>query len=207
MSARRRLPVYALVGVLSYPVVRLLFRTTWLGRENVPATGGAVLASNHFSNTDGWPLALGVFPRRRVRFMAKSELFRPPLGAVIHALGGFPVDRNRPDRDALQHAIDLCAGGEIVVMFPEGTRRRKGLVKRFVAEPHTGAARIALRAGVPLIPAAVKGTDSLRTLGPVSVVYGAPIDVDDLTGESRKMAATIATERLMTAITHLEESL
>jgi 1-acyl-sn-glycerol-3-phosphate acyltransferase len=166
-----------------------------------------VLASNHFSNTDAFPLALGVFPRRQLRFMAKIELFRPPLGALLRALGCFPVDRGKPDRDALVTAIELCRGGEIVVMFPEGTRRRKGLGKKFEPVPHSGAARIALRAGVPLIPAALAGTDNLRRLGPIRVAFGAPVAVSDLGKLDRKSAATIATDRLMDAIRQLEDSL
>jgi len=207
MARGRRLPAYTLVGIASYPVARLVFRTRWRGRENVPAAGGAVLASSHFSNTDGWPLALGVFPKRRLRFMAKVELFRPPLGWLMRALGGFAVDRDKPDRQALATAIDLCRSGEIVVMFPEGTRRRKGLVKRFEPTPHQGAARIALRAQVPLIPAALSGTDRLSRLGPVRVAYGPPVAVADLAGLDRRAAATIATDRLMAAIRQLEDSL
>ena len=207
MATRRRLPAYTLVGLVSYPVARLVFRTRWRGRRNVPAAGGAVIAASHFSNTDGWPLALGLFPRRQLRFMAKVELFRPPLGWLMRALGGFSVDRGKPDREALATAIGLCRDGEIVVMFPEGTRRRKGLTKRFEPTPHQGAARIALRAGVPLIPAALSGTDRLRRLGPVRVAYGPPVEVGDLASFDRRRAATIATDRLMSAIRQLEESL
>jgi 1-acyl-sn-glycerol-3-phosphate acyltransferase len=196
-----------LVGGISYPVVRYLFRARWRGVENVPAAGGAVLASNHLSNTDGWPLGLGVFPERTLHFMAKIELFRPPLGALMRALGGFPVDRERPDRGALTTAVSLARNGEIVVMFPEGTRRRKGLAKRYAPEPHVGAARIALRAGVPLIPAAVAGTDNLRGFGPIRVAYGEPVPVDDLHELNRRDAATIATDRLMSAIKELEDTL
>jgi 1-acyl-sn-glycerol-3-phosphate acyltransferase len=166
-----------------------------------------VIASNHLSNLDAFPLALGVFPRRQLVFMAKIELFRPPLGTILRVLGGFPVDRSRPDRDALQTAVDLCRRGELLLMFPEGTRRAKGLRKRFVPTPHSGAARIALRAGVPLIPAAVSGTDALGRLGPVRVAYGAPIEVADLATGDRRTAASVATERLMAAIAELEASL
>jgi 1-acyl-sn-glycerol-3-phosphate acyltransferase len=197
---------YALVAGLSLPVARV-FRTRWSGRENIPVAGGAVVASNHLSNTDPFPIALGAFPRRQFVFMAKLELFRPPLGAVMRALNGFPVDRTRPDRESLATAVDLCRRGGLLLMFPEGTRRAKGLRKRFEVAAHQGAARIALRAGVPLVPAAIRGTDRLRLLGPVRVAYGAPIDVADLSGLNRKTAATIATERLMAAIKELEESL
>ena len=92
-------------------------------------------------------------------------------------------------------------------MFPEGTRRTKGLVKRFEARPRTGAARIALEAGVPLVPAAVAGTDKLLRLGKLRVAYGPPVEIDDLRGREIGEAAVEATERLMVKILELEESL
>lgn len=187
--------------------MRLLFRATWRGADNVPDATGAVLASNHLSNTDGWPLALGVFPRRTLRFMAKVELFRPPLGVLLRALGCFPVDRERPGSGPLRTAVSLARSGEVVVMFPEGTRRQKGRAKRFEPEPHVGAARIAMRAGVPLIPVALAGTDRLSKLGPIRVAYGPPVSLGDLKDLDRKAAATIATERLMSAIKDLEDTL
>jgi 1-acyl-sn-glycerol-3-phosphate acyltransferase len=205
--ARRPTVFYLLLGVVSWPVVRLLYRTRWTGRANVPRTGGAVLGCNHVSSFDPWPLGLGIFPGRYLRFMAKLELFRPPLGSLLRASGCFPVDRSRPDRDALATAVALCRRGEVVVMFPEGTRRAKGLRKRFEAQPHTGAARIALRAGVPLIPAAVRGTDRLARFGRLEVAYGPPLELDGLASLPRREAAEVATQRLMTAIAELERSL
>jgi 1-acyl-sn-glycerol-3-phosphate acyltransferase len=92
-------------------------------------------------------------------------------------------------------------------MFPEGTRRRKGLVKRYEARPRTGAARIALEAGVPLVPAAVSGTDRLLRLGPLRVAYGAPVELDDLHDMELRDAAQEATDRLMARIGELEASL
>jgi 1-acyl-sn-glycerol-3-phosphate acyltransferase len=94
-----------------------------------------------------------------------------------------------------------------VVMFPEGTRQAKGLRKRHTARPHTGAARIALAAGAPLVPAAIAGTDRLSRLGPLRVAYGPPIDVSDLEGVDTKTAAQVATDRLMAKIDELKESL
>jgi 1-acyl-sn-glycerol-3-phosphate acyltransferase len=92
-------------------------------------------------------------------------------------------------------------------MFPEGTRRTKGLVKRFEARPRTGAARIALEAGVPLVPAAVRGTDHLRRFARIAVVYGEPVDIDDLRGATDvREAAQVATDRLMARIEELEAS-
>jgi len=92
-------------------------------------------------------------------------------------------------------------------MFPEGTRQKKGMRKKFQARPHTGAARIALAAGVPLVPAAIAGTDRLSRLGPLRVAYGEPIDTSDLAGMDTKSASTIATERLMSRIEELKATL
>jgi len=92
-------------------------------------------------------------------------------------------------------------------MFPEGTRRKKGLRKKHQARPHTGAARIALEAGVPLVPAAIKGTDRLSRLGPLRVAYGEPVPLDDLAALEPRVAALEATERLMLEIERLEATL
>jgi 1-acyl-sn-glycerol-3-phosphate acyltransferase len=205
--ASRPSPVYLLIGFLTYLPVVLLFRLRWRGRENLPADGGYVLAANHTSNLDPWPLGLPLFPRRWLRFMAKSELFNPLLGPILRGGGAFRVRRGQADTEAIETAVGLARAGEIVVMFPEGTRRVKGLRKKHEARPHTGAARIALEAGVPLVPAAIKGTDRIARLGPLRVVYGEPVAVDDLAGRDPREAAWEATERLMAEIARLEASL
>jgi 1-acyl-sn-glycerol-3-phosphate acyltransferase len=92
-------------------------------------------------------------------------------------------------------------------MFPEGTRQRKGLVKRHQPKSHTGAARIALEAGVPLVPAGIRGTDELARAGAWRVRYGEPVRLDDLGELEPAEAARVATERVMAAIRELEESL
>jgi 1-acyl-sn-glycerol-3-phosphate acyltransferase len=135
--------------------------------------------------------------------MAKSELYWWPLGWVITAGGGFPVRRGEHDLEAMNTAIDLAREGNVVAMFPHGTRQRKGLVKRYQPKAHTGAARIALEAGVPLVPAAIAGTDRLSKLGPLRVRYGKPIPLDDLKGEDPSEAAREATDRLMAEIDRL----
>jgi 1-acyl-sn-glycerol-3-phosphate acyltransferase len=112
------------------------------------------------------------------------------------------VRRGERDTEAIETAIGLCREGHIVVMFPEGTRRRKGLRKKWAAKAHTGAARIALGAGVPLVPAGIVGTDRLARLAQLRVAYGPPVRLDDL--EGREDAPLVATERLMTAIRELE---
>ncbi|MEX1357825.1 MAG: lysophospholipid acyltransferase family protein, partial [Gaiellaceae bacterium] len=128
---------YLATGFLTYLPVRLLFRLRWRGLEHVPREGGAVLAANHTSNLDPWPLGLPLFPRRFLRFMAKSELYWAPLRYLLDALGAFPVRRGEGDVEAIRTAVELCRSGQIVVMFPEGTRRRKGLRKKWEARSHT----------------------------------------------------------------------
>ena len=197
---------YYFVGIVSWPALRLLYRLRWRGRENVPP-GGIVLASNHVSNFDPWPLGYPLWPKRRMRWMGKSELFNRILGPILRRGGAFPVRRGMNDREAIQRAIELVHAGDIVVMFPEGTRRRKGLRKKFRPHAHSGAARIAIVAGVPLVPAAVRGTDRLSRLGPLRVAYGEPVPLDDLAELDHGSAAKIATERLMDRIADLEEEL
>jgi 1-acyl-sn-glycerol-3-phosphate acyltransferase len=204
---RRPSAVYLLIGLLTYLPVRLLFRLHATGAEHVPKAGGAVLAANHNSNLDPWPLGLPLFPRRYLRFMGKSELFNPVVGPIISSAGAFPVRRGQGDAEAIAKAVELCRAGEIVVMFPEGTRRQKGLRKRYEARAHTGAARIALEADVPLVPAAIRGTDRLTRLGPLRVAYGPAVPIDDLRPQDPREAAPEATDRLMEHIGRLEATL
>ena len=154
------------------------FRLKARGREGLPA-GGFVLAANHLSNLDPWALGLPLFPKRWLRFMAKSELYWWPATLVLDGAGAFKVRRGEQDRAAIETAVELVRAGEIVVMFPEGTRRRKGLWKTRTAKPHTGAARIAQLAGTRLVPAAIKGTDRLARLGGWEVAYGEPFEPGD----------------------------
>jgi 1-acyl-sn-glycerol-3-phosphate acyltransferase len=198
---------YSLIALASWPILRLGFRYRARGTENLPRDGGFVLAAGHVSNLDPWALGLQLWPRRFLRFMAKSELFWFPLSHAISAAGAFKVHRGLADRDAIETAIRLARSGNVIAMFPEGTRRKKGLRKKYEAQAHTGAARIALEAGVPLVPAGIKGTDGLRRLAAWRVRYGQPIDVSDLRERELGEAAREATDRLMVAIHDLEESL
>lgn len=139
--------------------------------------------------------------------MGKSELFWFPLGAIITAGGAFPVRRGQKDEEAIAKAVELCREGHVVVMFPEGTRRQKGLRKKHDARWHNGAARIALEARVPLVPAGIVGTDRLARLGPLRVAYGRPIVLDDISGSQPGLDAAAATDRLREAILELERTL
>jgi 1-acyl-sn-glycerol-3-phosphate acyltransferase len=197
---------YRIIAYASRPLVRSLFRLEARGLENLPS-GGFVLAANHLSNLDPWPVGLPLFPVRWLRFMAKAELYWWPLSLVLDAGGAFKVRRGESDGEAISAAIELVRDGYAVVMFPEGTRRRKGVRKRHEARWRSGAARIALTARVPLVPAGISGTERLARLGPLRVAFGAPIATDDLSELQLTEAARVATERLRDAITELERGL
>jgi 1-acyl-sn-glycerol-3-phosphate acyltransferase len=191
--------LYSAIALASWPIVRIVFRYRAFGRANLPAHGGYVIAAGHVSNLDPWPLALDLWPGRFLRFMAKSELFWFPLGPIIAACGAFKVHRGRADREAIETAVQLARDGHVIAMFPEGTRRRKGIRKKHAAQAHSGAARIAIDAGVPLVPAGIRGTNGLRRLERWRVRYGPPVEVSGDAGET--------TTRLMAAIHELEASL
>jgi len=199
--------MYSAIAASTWPLLHLVYRLRPRGLENLPADGGFVLACNHVSSFDPWPLGMPLWPRRQLRFMAKSELYWWPLTIVLNGAGAFPVRRGQRDTQAIETAVDLVRDGNVVAMFPEGTRRAKGLVKKFEARPRTGAARIALEGGVPLVPAAVAGTDGLTRLSPLRVAYGPPVDIDDLRGDDVAKVAREATDRLMIHILELEASL
>lgn len=194
----RPTPLYLLIGLFSWPLVRGVFRLRTSGVENLPRSG-FVLAANHTSNFDPWALGMALWPRRQLRFMAKSELYWAPLKWMLNAGGAFPVRRGERDAEAIDMAVELCRQGHVVAMFPEGTRREKGLAKTRVARPHTGAARIAIEAGVPLVPAAIRGTDRLTRVSQLRVAYGDPITPDGDPGQ--------ATERVMEEIESLLRTL
>ena len=194
---------FQLVALVSIPLFRVLFRPTVRGLEHLPREGGFVLSANQLSNFDGCALAYALLPRQ-LRWMGKAELFNPVTGPFVRGLGIFPVRRGEGDQVAMGTAIDLARSGNIVVIFPEGTRRQKGFHKRREARPHSGAARVALTAGVPLVPAAIRGTERLTRFRQWHVSFGPSIRLDDL-GE--KGAAREATRRLWSTILELESGL
>jgi len=156
---------------------RLLFRLTVDGQENLPATGAYVVAPVHRSNLDF--LYVGGISRRRLRFMGKDSLWKNPVTAfVFSALGGFPVHRGAVDREALRRCMEVIQGGEPLVLFPEGTRQSGPVVESLFE----GAAYVATRTGVPIVPVGIGGSERAMPKGsklihPVKVhlVIGRPI--------------------------------
>jgi len=199
--------LYNTVAVLSFPVIRGVYRLSWTGLDRLPPEGGFVLAANHTSSLDPWPLGFPLWPKRQLFFMGKVELFNPVLGPILRAGGAFPVRRGEGDLEAIETAKEITSKGGIVAMFPEGTRQTKGLRKKFTHRPRSGSARIAMEAGVPLVPAAVKGSDKLTHLHKLKVAYGEPVPYDDLLELPPRDAHQAATERLMERIYALYDAL
>jgi perosamine synthetase len=196
---------YRVIAALARPAVRLLFRPDVHGLERVPEHGGFVLSANQLSNLDGFALAYPLYPRQ-LQWMGKVELFRRPLAPLLRSLGLFPVRRGQGDVEAVQVAVDLARRGFAVGIFPEGTRRTKGWRKTRSPRAHSGAARVALAADVPLVPAAIVGTERLMLLRRWRVAFGDPVATSDLDGAPRE-AAREATRRLMKEIAELESQL
>ncbi|MGH2835506.1 MAG: lysophospholipid acyltransferase family protein [Solirubrobacteraceae bacterium] len=133
-------------------------RMSRLGRDCIPRRGPAIIAANHRSFLD--PFIIACMARRPMYYVAKLELFEihPVVSRLLRALGAFPVDRGRGDRDMIATVRELLARGELVLIFPEGTRTRPGPLGR----PRRGVGRLALETGAPVIPVAIIGTGSVR---------------------------------------------
>jgi len=181
-------------------VVGTMARTFWrarvFGTGNVPAGGPLIVACNHVSYFD--PPLLGSLCPRRIRYMAKKELFAMPvLGPVIRALGAYPVDRHGSATAAIKRSLQVLESGGAVGIFPEGTRNPKGLVT-----PQFGAALLAALAQAPVVPACVCGSERAPTLAKISVAFGAALsppvrkatrdDLAKFTAEIMKAIETLA---------------
>ncbi len=151
------LPLYLLVRAVLVPFFRVYLRLQGVGGEEVPRSGPLLLAANHRSFLD--PFVIGALLKRPVYYLAKRELFERRWQAwVLGSLGAFPIDRGYSDQEAMATAKEILAGGECVLIFPEGTRIRRGPL----GATRRGVGRLALETGVPVIPVAVIGTDQVR---------------------------------------------
>ncbi len=156
-SQLQRPRTYRIVRVLAVAALHFWLRLRVTGLQNIPEEGAVIVAPNHKSLLDAF--VIGIATRRHVRYMAKSELFRGPLGWLFLRLGAFPVRRGESDAQALETARAILAGGGLVVMFPEGTRVEE---PDALGSPHHGAGRLALETAAPIVPAAITGTSRLR---------------------------------------------
>jgi len=168
---------YRVARAIVLTVCRALFRVRVVGLEHVPRSGSYIVAPTHRSLLD---IPFAAFAtKRRIRFMAKEELFAKPwLARLLTALGGFPVSRGSADRAALRIAQETIESGEPTALFPEGTR----LHGREVGPLFDGAAYLAARTGVPILPVGIGGSEQILSSGRVlprlkrvAVVIGEPI--------------------------------
>ena len=173
---------------------RILFRLEARGIEHIPETGPVIIASNHISNLD--PPTVGVFVKRKVHFMAKEELFKVPvLGRLIQSFGAFPVKRGGVSKDAIKTAIALVKSGNMMGIFPEGTRNSSsGMAKK-------GAAMIAMRSGAVIVPTAIVG--DYKLFRKTYVYYGEPINLQESVDENAEDVLEAVTEVIMSRIKEL----
>ena len=184
-------------------VFHITSRIRLRGRHNVPGSGAFIIASNHLSWTD-IPL-IPMHLQRKVVYMAKEEYFSSKLAWLVRFLGAFPVKRGEGDRQALRAGEDQLKKGNILIIFPEGTRSRT----RVMAKAHAGMGMIALRSGVPVVPVAIWGSENaLKKFGAkVTISYGEPMvlmpkgkkitrgDIDEATDKvMRKIAEMLPPE-------------
>jgi 1-acyl-sn-glycerol-3-phosphate acyltransferase len=159
--------------ILSLPTL-LIYRVRAIGVDNVPKDGALILAPNHFSQMDHF--FVGLYLRRKVRFMAKSQMFGPPVLTYIYKHGGvFPVRRGHHDEEAIKTADTILEQGEMLLVYAEGGRSRSGKLK----EVKPGIGRIALESGAPVVPVAIQGSEKVRrwkrlSFPKVTVQFGEP---------------------------------
>lgn len=199
--------VYTLVRTVLTPYLLIVHRARALETRHVPAAGQAIVAPNHFSFLDHFFAA--VYLRRKVNFMAKSQLFKRPLQFIYTHGGVFPVRRGFRDEEAFKTAHAILARGDIVLMYPEGGRSRSGEL----GEPKAGLGRLALESGAPVVPTAIVGTQKVRnwkrfSFPKVTVLFGEPVrfeKIENPTREQQQQAAELVFERVKALYDGLRE--
>lgn len=210
LSPRRAAPpdiqpkmwLYHYVRVVGRELIRLILDVRVRHPERVPSSGPVLLAANHRGFLDG-PLVAGYVPRE-ASFLAKSELFRGYVARVLMWFGQIPVDRGRPDREALRRAIAVLQRGGALGMFPEGTRGAGEL-----ESVQHGIAYVALRCpGVPIVPVACLGTEQAMPKGArlprwrsrIDIVFGEPFTVSVPDNPRARSAVAQAAEEIRVAL-------
>lgn len=198
---------YPAVRIVMGPVAALLYRTRTIGRSNVPATGGFILAPNHFSNMDHF--FCGVYLRREIRFMGKSQFFgnNPALSYLFKNAGHFPVRRGANDLEAFTTANSILERGGCVGMYAEGGRSRTG----GLGEPRSGIGRLALESGAPVVPTAIHGSLAVRgwrrgRFPRITVSYGEPLTLERV-GEPTRAQSSEAANQIFDRVRALYDAL
>ena len=186
--------VYDVARILLTPPTMLVYRARAIGAEHVPRSGPVILAPNHFSQWDHF--FAGVYLRRKIRFMAKSQLFTNPVIKFIFWHGvPFPIRRGHHDEEAFKTAYEILDRGGCLLMYPEGGRSRSG----GLGEPRPGVGRIALESGVPVVPVAIHGSHGVRRwrklrFPKVTIQFGEPIRFDLVHSPSREQQLEVASQ-------------
>ena len=191
--AKRPNWMYEVVRLVLTPYLLLFFRTRAIDSDKVPADGPAIVAPNHFSFLDHFFVA--VYLRRKVQFMAKSQLFEMPMQIVYKNGGVFPVRRGQRDDEAFKTAHAVLARGGIVVMYCEGGRSRTGEL----GEAKPGIGRLALESGAPVVPTALVGSERVRDwkrlqFPKVTVQFGDPIRFEQVEDPDRDQSQAASEE-------------
>jgi len=179
--------------ILTLPTL-LIYRVRGIGVENVPKEGALLLAPNHFSQMDHF--FAGVYLRRKIRFMAKSQMFGPPVLTYVYKHGGvFPVRRGHHDEEAFKTAYAILDQGEMLLVYAEGGRSRSGEM----GKPKSGIGRIALESGAPVVPVAIHGSARVRGwkrlhFPKVTVQFGKPMTFPVEPSPSSERQLEVATE-------------
>ena len=201
--------MYEVVRLVLTPYLLILHRARAIGSEQVPTSGPAIIAPNHFSFLDHFFVA--VYLRRKVHFMAKSQLFTRPLQFIYTHGGVFPVRRGLRDEQSFEVAKTVLGRGGLVVMYPEAGRSRTGEL----TQPRPGLGRLALETGVPVVPTAIVGSEKARNwkrlqFAPkVTVQYGRAVQFEQVvepTREQSQAAAEIVFERVKELHTELRSN-
>jgi 1-acyl-sn-glycerol-3-phosphate acyltransferase len=197
---------YEAVRMILTPIALVLYRTRAIGVENVPASGAFILAPNHFSNMDHF--FCGVYIRRKIQFIAKSQLFGNPIGDYIFRVGGvFPLRRGHRDEEPFKTSHVIFDRGGCVLIYAEGGRSRTG----GLGEPKPGVGRLALESGVPVVPVAIHGSHGVRRwyklrFPKVTVQYGEPMRFPVVENPSREEQQE-ASEKIFAPVRDMYEAL
>ncbi|MEK4200532.1 lysophospholipid acyltransferase family protein [Cytobacillus sp. FSL K6-0265] len=188
--------VYTFARSIVKGLLKPVYRMDVKGRENVPVEGGVLLCCNHIDNLD--PPIVGITAPRDIHFMAKEELFNAPvLGKLLPHLNAFSVKRGMSDREALRKGLKVLKEGNVLGLFPEGTRSKTGEVGKGLA----GAGFFALRSDAAVVPCAIIGP--YKPFRKLKVVYGKPIPMDEI--RAKKVNAEETTDIIMNEIKKLIE--
>jgi len=168
------------IGKFLFQVYNLLwYRYTVEGKENIPATGGCIICPNHVNWYD--PIVICTKVRRPVHFMAKAELYKNGfVNWILRKVNTFPVERDKVSVETLKHSLKILKDGEVLGIFPEGTRMKNGERKK----PMAGAVVFALKTHTPIVPVFIEGNFKFR--GRIHVIFGKPIELTEFYGKKLK---------------------